>query len=252
MMESMDGSGSKQRHRMIARVAQILDLVARQGAGLTLTEIAQELTAPVSSVQGLVNGLVETGYLTKRARRYTLGPAPYVLNLIARRPLIRTVSRADLESLHRKTGQTVLLGVVVGGAVMYLDHVTNDPRFAFLAETHAPRPLLRTACGRVLLANMERREQHDLLRREPAGSAALVEQFLQELPAIRVSDLATTRGMAGPDYWTVATPLREDGQVVAAIGLSGTPDEMDGRMDELGTVLLEHVPAWSSRGVDGY
>ena len=74
---------------MIDRVAAILELVARSGAGLTLTAVAKALNAPVSSVHGLLNGLVAVGYLDERDRIYTLGTAPYLLNGIAGRPRSR-------------------------------------------------------------------------------------------------------------------------------------------------------------------
>ena len=238
------------RHRMVARVAEILEMAARERAGLTLTEIAQQLSAPVSSVQSLVNGLVDTGYLDRSGRRYLLGPAPYVLNLIAQRPPIQIVRRADLEALHKETGQTVLLGIVLSGKVIYINHVTSDPQYAFLAETHASRPLLRTAAGRVLLANMDRRQQFDLLASVSADDAPLVDPFLQESAAIRETGLAFTRGLAGPNYWAVSTPVRERGRVVAALSLSGAPDTMRGRMEELGAILLDRTDRWAARLVD--
>ncbi|MCU1513329.1 MAG: IclR family transcriptional regulator, partial [Microbacteriaceae bacterium] len=68
---------------MVDRVAVILDAVARSRQGLTLTELSKAADAPVSSTQGLVNGLVATGFLEERSRSYILGTAPYLLNLLA-------------------------------------------------------------------------------------------------------------------------------------------------------------------------
>lgn len=56
------------RHRMIDRVAAIMELVARSGSGMTLTAVAKALDAPISSTQGLFNGLVAVGYLDERNR----------------------------------------------------------------------------------------------------------------------------------------------------------------------------------------
>jgi DNA-binding IclR family transcriptional regulator len=234
-------------HRVIARVAQILEMTARDSGGLSLTEIARQLSAPVSSVQSLVNGLVATGYLSRAGTKYFLGPAPYVLNLIAQRPPIRVVTHDDLEALHQQTGQMALLGVVLDGKVIYIDHVTTDARFGFVAETHAPRPLLRTAIGRVLLASLDQRHMFELLRSVDGRDASLVEPFLLELPAIQASELAITRGLVSPGYWTIATPVREQGRLVAAVGLSGAPRVMRERMDEFGALLLERTRQWSGR-----
>ncbi|MGC2939912.1 IclR family transcriptional regulator [Brevibacterium sp. FAM 24638] len=233
------------RHRMIARVAEILELAARESDGLSLTEFAQLLAAPVSSVQSLVNGLVETDYLTKTGRKYVLGPAPFILNLIARRSPINVVKHDDLELLHKETGRTAFLGIVVAGRVIYIDHVSANPAFAYLAETHAPRPLLRTAAGRVLLANMDKRPLFEILRRVDQRDQNLVEPFLEEVPSILDQDLAISRGLATADHWTVAVPVRENGATVAALGISGTPEQMRNDLDRIGQLLLDRVRGWS-------
>ncbi|ANN21664.1 hypothetical protein SD37_09430 [Amycolatopsis orientalis] len=235
---------------MIARVAEILELAARESEGVSLTEFAQRLSAPVSSVQSLVNGLVDTGYLSKSARKYVLGPAPYVLHLIARRPPISVVKHSDLEALHEATGLTAYLGINLAGRAIYLDHVTGDPAFAYVAETHAPRPLLRTAVGRVLLANMDKRLLFDILRNADAREQPLVEPFLQDIPAIREAGYAVTRGLAASDHWAVAAPIRENGITVAAVALTGTPEEMKDDLDRLGALLRDRAQEWTKRGPD--
>lgn len=247
-----DRAGEPQpRHRMVARIAEILETVAREPAGLTLTEIAQRVGAPLSSVQGLTNGLVETGYLTRQERRYSLGPAPYVLNVIAQRPPIHVVKHSDLELLHGLCGQTVLLGIVVGAEIIYIDHVTDDPRHAYLAETHKRRPLLRTVCGRAILAHAEKHILHEALRTARPEEKPLIEPFLLEIPAIRETKLAMARDLAAAGFWAVATPVFEGGRVVAAVGVSGTPERMgNGQLEKMGSLLLEHVPAWSRRSLD--
>lgn len=239
--------GPPLKHRMIARVAEILELAARESEGVNLTEFAQRLSAPVSSVQSLVNGLVETGYLTKSGRKYVLGPAPYVLHLIAQRVPIQVVRHSDLEALYETTGRTAYLGINLAGRAIYLDHVTGDPVFAYLAETHAPRPLLRTAVGRVLLANMDKRPMFEILRNVDELDRPLVEPFLHEIPAIREADYAITQGLASTDHWAVAAPVRENGKTVAAVGLTGTPEEMKDDLERWGGLLSERAGQWSAR-----
>lgn len=73
------------------RVAALLEAAARSREGLTLTELARTIQSPTSSAQGLVNGLVSTGFLIEDERRYRLGPAPYLLVLISGQPVMSTV-----------------------------------------------------------------------------------------------------------------------------------------------------------------
>ncbi|WP_214368653.1 IclR family transcriptional regulator [Pseudonocardia sp. H11422] len=239
----------RRNHRTVDRVAQILELVAREHDGLSLTEIAHRVGAPISSIQGLVNGLAAVGYLTEQGRRFVLGPAPYVLNLLAGRPPVRVVRHDDLETLHGMTGCTVLLGVMVGRDVIYIDYATDSPRHAYATETRIHRPLIRTATGRVLLANLDKRELYAYLNGLDADEQGYVDGFLQELTAIRTDDLATTQGHMNPDVWAVATPVREEGRVVAAVGLAGTPGEMEGRQDQLGQILRTQIRTLTHRAL---
>src|ERR671935_2575050 len=79
------------RHRTVDRIAAIQETVASRPEGISLTQLARRMDAPVSSIQKLVNGLVATGYLAEVGRRFVLGPAPYVLSVRAGRPPVRTL-----------------------------------------------------------------------------------------------------------------------------------------------------------------
>ncbi|MEL5959574.1 helix-turn-helix domain-containing protein [Streptomyces sp. CLV115] len=78
-------------HRTVERITRILELVASHPGGYTLTEIATKLDDPKSSIQGFVNGLVDTGYLEELDKRYFLGAAPYMLTLRADRMPARNI-----------------------------------------------------------------------------------------------------------------------------------------------------------------
>lgn len=175
----------RKRHRMIDRVAGILELVARNHDGLTLTELARLLDSPLSSLQGLVNGLVAAGYLDEYDRRYRLGGAPYLLNLMAGRHLVTTVGHRELEAVHADTGLTTLLSVVVGQGVFYVDSCSSTPRYDYLAKNLVRRSLIRTSSGWVLLAGLGRRDLWSYLGTLPAEDGDLRERFLTELEVIQ-------------------------------------------------------------------
>ena len=154
----------RKRHRMIDRVAGILELVARNHDGLTLTELARMLDAPLSSLQGLVNGLVAAGYLDEYDRRYHLGGAPYLLNLMAGRHLVTRVGHRELEAVHADAGLTTLLSVVVGQGVFYVDSCSSTPRYDYLAKNLVRRSLIRTTFSRGIAHHKRlRRYQNHLL-----------------------------------------------------------------------------------------
>ena len=58
-----------------------MEEASRVTGGVSLAELAERLDAPKSSIQELTNGLLATGYLVERDRRFTLGPGPFVLSI---------------------------------------------------------------------------------------------------------------------------------------------------------------------------
>jgi DNA-binding IclR family transcriptional regulator len=235
---------------MIDRVAIILDLAARSRHGLTLTEFARELGAPVSSIQGLVNGLAATGYLDERDRRYMVGPAPFLLTRLAGRLPVTTVSHDDLAAMHEETGMTVVLALVVGSDLYYVDYASSDPRYAYLAEGFVRRSLIRTSAGWVLLAAMERRDLWAQISALPPDDTDLVGRFLGELPRIQRDGLAVAPGVSA-EADGVSVAVTEDGTTVAAVGIMGDPREVDQRKEELIAVLTRHRALWARRAIAG-
>jgi DNA-binding IclR family transcriptional regulator len=235
---------------MIDRVATMLDLAARSRHGITLTEFARELGAPVSSIQSLVNGLVATGYLDERGRRYVLGPAPFLLTRLAGRLPVTSVTHADLAAMHAETQLTAVLAIVVGSEVYYVDYASSDPAYAYLAEGFVRRSLIRTSAGWVLLAGMARRDLWTQLSALPKEDADLVSRFLRQLPQIQRDGMVVAPGVSA-EADGVSVAVAEDGQTVAAVVLMGDPREVYQRREELIAVLARRRTEWAGRASRG-
>lgn len=233
----------RKRHRMIDRVAGVLELVARNHDGLTLTELARELDSPLSSLQGLANGLVAAGYLDEYDRRYHLGGAPYLLNLMAGRHLVTRVGHRELEAVHADAGLTTLLSVVVGQGVFYVDSCASTPRYEYLAKNLVRRSLIRTSSGWVLLAGFNRRDLWSYLSSLPAEDDENRERFLAELEAIQETGICAAPHISEVADG-VAVAVREGGRTVAAVSVVGPHAEIRGRRDDLVKVLSAHRHSW--------
>ncbi len=230
-----------QPHRGVHRTVAILEAVAHTDDGLTLTEIAHKLDAPVSSVQQLVNGLVAVGYLTADARRFTLGPGAYALTMNVDWSSVAPLSHELVESLSVELDCTIVLGVLVGDNLMYFDEAGEDPAINYYARSRARRPILTSSGGKRLLAGLPDTELQQRLRRlAQTHPASEIDHFLRELPKIRETGLA--RGEAIPDILAVAAgvPGRR-GRLAAALVAVGPPDTIEPRFDEIGGTLLERI-----------
>ncbi|WP_020661922.1 IclR family transcriptional regulator [Amycolatopsis benzoatilytica] len=204
--------------RALRRADQILDVVARAPVPLTLSEIAAAVDAPVSSTQDLVQELRACGYLVAEDRRYRLGLRPQVLGLLAGAFTAPAgLHHGELERLSQTARAPLALAVLVGRQVLYLDHAgpRAPQRIQRVTDEHAPRPALRTAAGRLLLAFAADRDREELLRAEP--NVELVQAFHAELPTIRAQRIARSDGLADPDIRAIAVPVFDRATVAAAI-----------------------------------
>ena len=233
-------------HRTVERITRILEEVASARRGRTLADLARTLDAPKSTIQGFVNGLIDTGYIEEQDRRYFIGPAVYMVTMHANRLPAHAVSHADLVELSDSLGCSALLGILVGRNLVYIDRAGGDLSQAYAIRTQPRRPTLRTAGGRVLVANLDPDSLHEFLERE--DDQDLVADFLSELEEIRKSDLSIARHSISPNASAVATVIRGPrGNAVAALVLAGTPDTILPRLDELGARVKEEAVSWSSR-----
>ena len=229
-------------HRTVDRVIGILETVSASPRGVTLAELAAALGAAKSSVQELTNGLLARGYLIEEDRRFHPGPGPFILAARANNLAALSIDHEFVAELSTALTSTVLVGVGVGDAIVFTDHVgQGSPSLTFGARTHARRPLYTSAAGKTLLASVPDAEMYRLLDLARPDQAGQVEQFLTELPDIRARRLAFNRGVTLPDAFVVATPLlAPDGMLIAAISASVDASEAR-RLDSLGEQLKQAV-----------
>ncbi|MVU77404.1 helix-turn-helix domain-containing protein [Nocardia sp. ET3-3] len=220
--------------RAIMRADRILDAVARARSPLTLSEIAAAITAPVSTTQDLIDDLCRCGYLRRTDRHYRLGARPHVLGVLAAHPgPPGGLDHAALQALSSDARVPIGLAALVGTELLYLDHAgPRAPRqLQRVADDHTPRPVLRTAAGRLLLAYAADADRERLLHL--AADAVAAAAFTTELSTIRRERLARSDGLADPDIRAIALPVTEHGTVVAAAVLTARRYGPSGRSPAL-------------------
>ncbi|WP_083701677.1 IclR family transcriptional regulator [Tersicoccus sp. Bi-70] len=247
---STDAGDSTRRthHRTVDRVVRILELVVAVPDGATLTELARELTAPVSSVQKLVNGLVATGYVTESNHRFTLGPAVfYLTHRAAARPPVLSVRHADLERLRAETGASAILAVRVGAESVYMDWASTDEAFSFQISMQSRAHLTETAVGRVLLAHLEPGERRRIVAAHLPPEEAV--RMLDRLAGIRESGYEL--GFSGarlPEARAIAVPVLEGGHAVAAVSLTNHRSSVSDRaLTAHRRLLRAEAERWAQR-----
>lgn len=214
---------------MLPRLSAILDCLAQADRPQGVNAIAAETGLPKSTVSRIVKDLVEHRYLEKSHGGVRLGLRLFELGQKAAGPRdLRQIARAQMSDLRKATGRTVLLAVLDGSDVLYIEILHGEPSLSApeRGEEGGRLPAHATALGKSLLA---------------FSSPAVVDQVLggtlesftpntitnpsllrRQLETIRESGVAYQFEESGPGLTAVgSTILTPWGTAFAAVSMSG-------------------------------
>lgn len=144
----------------IARAVQILNLF-RDTPRLGISQIAQKVGLPKTTVFGLVQSLCEENFLARdpQTHDYSLGIALFELGTICESRLdLRKISAPFMQSLYEKVNDTVQLTVLTGRYSTYISKVVAPNNMTFAMAIGVRAFAHCTASGKVLLAYKPREE----------------------------------------------------------------------------------------------
>jgi IclR family acetate operon transcriptional repressor len=252
--EPAPGEPDAQRYRLhgVERALDTLELLAAAGpGGMTLTELADQISVSKSSAFALLQTLIARGYVadsgTRLTRRYRLGMALATLGDAAevQSPLI-SLAMPVLQSVTDATGLTTRLVVPDGPYAVVTARIDapGSVRFAsYLGKREYPHC---TSAGKALLATLPR-EQARALALE-AGMPVRTERTITDPDALlRDLELSAARGYTIDDeedsegvFCVGAAIFDRNGERVAAISGTGLKlNRPTWRMDELGLTLRD-------------
>jgi IclR family acetate operon transcriptional repressor len=242
-------AGGQTRIRSVARASRVMIWVAAQPHGATAKEIAEAHGLALPTTYHLLNTLVDQGLLARDMhRRYIVGPSTAILA----EAHLRTKSVPDsllaaLRDVARRTEETAyladwgeydirVLGSVEGMQMVRVAEVGTGP----YEHGHA------RANGKVLLAFASPEVRQAYLRNHPlvpVTKATVCEPaaFEQELARIRERGFAVDQEEFAAGVCCVGAPIRQNGHVVASLGLSVPSERFEERRAELTAALLEVV-----------
>src|SRR5919199_4020535 len=191
---SLSRTRSVQPVKSAGRVLDMLELLAGEPQGLTLSEISDRLGIAHSSAHALLHTLLVRGYLTQRnagRRTFHLGVRLIQLGLnVSDRLELRSTARPVLERLVSATGDTALLVVPDRGDLLYVDKVVSDARDVRTdPRTSLRRPLHCSSLGKALLAALD--DESVVVVAGRLGLPAATARSITD-PAALLEDLAAT------------------------------------------------------------
>lgn len=231
----------------IDRAAELVALVVHAHRPYSFADLVAETGLAKSTGSRLLRAL-ERHQLLERDTGGAFRPGALFAVYAARHEPIAELERiADpvLQRIGAATGETVNLAIPRGQSVVQIAQV--DSRYMLGASNWVgvDVPAHCSALGKVFYAygripvpagTLERRTPRTLT----AG------QLRRELRAVRERGYASTRGELEPGLDAVAVPVHgHDGEVVAALSVSGPDVRLAGQLDAIGTLLGNEVATLS-------
>ena len=213
----------------LTRAFDIVELLSTEQHGMALTEIAERLGLPQSTVYRLLSSLKERGYVeqTERNGKYRMGLTfVQMSSLYLNRLELRTEAEPLMRELSRETKQTVFLATRDADQIVYIDKMEQFDSLRKYSIIGQRKPVYATSLGKALLSGLRDEEIRTLL-----GDAEF-EQFgpktHTDLPRL-IFDIQSSRERgwafddeeAEPGVRCVAAPIRDyRANVIAAVSVS--------------------------------
>ncbi|HEY7283556.1 MAG TPA: IclR family transcriptional regulator [Actinomycetota bacterium] len=239
----------------VSRALRAIELIGEVGE-LGVTDLGRRLGVHKATASRLAATLAEHGFVERDpdSDRYRLGFRLVALAgaAMAGLDLVR-IAHPVVEDLAERTRETVNVGVLSGGEVIYLDQASGARSIVSVSWVGRRTPLHATAAGKVLLAFGETAERDRFLNGELEACTprTIVDrrELAGQLDTARQRGYAQTFEELEDGLNAVAAPIRgPDRGVVAALSVSGPafrvrPEDVA----RLGRLLMDAATAISRR-----
>jgi DNA-binding IclR family transcriptional regulator len=224
------------------RGLDVIELVAE--GPITLGALADRLALTRSTTHRLASALVDRRYLTFVPRSgYSLGPKLLELGFRVRDELdLPRVAGPQLERLALLTEDTVHLGVLDRGQVLYLDKIPGKRRINISSRVGELQPVPSTGLGKALILDHSEESWENFYRTENSGrTTAALQDWLARMRIYRQAGYAFDLEENEEQIRCVAAPIRDvAGRITAAISVSSAAQYMsDQRMQALAKDVVE-------------
>ncbi|ADD41521.1 transcriptional regulator, IclR family [Stackebrandtia nassauensis DSM 44728] len=243
-----DGNTSDPNHvQSVTRAVSILEFLAsNEWSGVT--EVGTELGVHKSTASRLLNTLESRGLVEQHVEsgKYRLGLGlVHLANSVSHGPDITRQAAVGCQWLARRTEETVTLAILEGDEAVTIDQILSTSTVASRSWLGRRTPLHCTAPGKVFLANASQPWRDRILPgpHERYTDATIVDpaELRAELERVRAEGYATTNEEFEEGLSAAAAPVcAADGEVVAAIGISGPSYRLDAAgLRELAPIVRE-------------
>jgi DNA-binding IclR family transcriptional regulator len=216
---------------------------------MNMTELSKKLGFYPSTIHRILDTLKYWGYVEQdpHTQKYQLGLKALELGMakLQQMDLVKEVA-PYLKELTKQCNETVHLGVLEGGEVLYLAKEESSQTIRMISYVGKRAPLHCTSLGKVLLAYLSAEERKKILGekvlpRLTENTITDKRELEKELDKVKEQGFALDREENEKDVRCVAAPIRNyQGEVIAALSISSPIFRLDkNRQNDLKKALIE-------------
>lgn len=243
--------------KVLDKSFSIIEILLKQGSAMNMTEISEKLGLYPSTIHRILDTLKHWGYVEQdpNTQKYQLGLKLLELGMAKfhQMDLVRE-STPYLKELVNQCNETVHLGVLEDGEVLYLAKEESSQTIRMCSYVGKRAPIHCTALGKILLAYLSEEERRKIL--EQKGLPRLTEKTItdkeeleKEFNRIKKQGFALDRGENEKDVCCIAAPIKNyQGKVIAAVSISSPVYRIDvNKQNHLKETLIEITKKISKR-----
>ncbi|MCI8661074.1 MAG: IclR family transcriptional regulator [Lachnospiraceae bacterium] len=239
---------NKELHRPTLRVLKILEAAAFNKQGFTLTEMAEYIDAPKSSIFPVLNTLVDQKYLyyNRQNLRYFIGMKAYEVGQTYARQtdVLKDISEIILNMVN-VCGETSHFAVLDDGNIFYLITHDSPDRVRVFTTVGARMPAYATSLGKALLLDHTKKELEDMYPDQlpllTTQTIPTVSALFGQLETFQKEQMTFEDGESNANICCYAVPIRKSGQIIAALSISIRRTHYSEEKAELVQALLKNA-----------
>ena len=243
--------------KVLDKSLSVLELLLQKGSSMNMIELSEKLGFYPSTIHRILDTLKHRGYVEQdsHTQKYQLGLKILELGMakLQQMDLVREAT-PYLKELVKQCNETVHLGVLEEGEVLYLAKEESSQTIRMISYVGKRAPLHCTALGKVLLTYLSTEERKKILGekvlpRLTENTITDKRELEKELSKVREQGFALDREENEKDVRCVAAPIRNyQGEVIAALSISSPIFRIDkNAQNNLKEALIETSKKISKR-----
>lgn len=244
-----EDSAAQPGMQALTRGLMVLELVAEAERAMRFTQVLEATGLPKGTLHRILQTLIDARFLRldPRDQSYRLGARPFELaHRVWDQFDLRGASEPELLRLRDQTGETIRLGILDAGEVLYIDQ-RDQPRALRIANGVGARAALHaSALGKAIAAHLSPGEQQDLMRQDKLRAftdrtIVSAQDLERQLNLIKARGYAVSVQEQHEDISAVAAPILDHrARPFGAIGIVAPSSRLNEEaLNSLGRDVIE-------------